>query len=110
MRRISRRLGAMLLILSMLLQPFAGQVYAAPTTLSGNTISGSGSSESTSNDTYIEPVTGIEIPDQREEIENYIDSSLLAWVEENIPTEKPSIFTDCSLPAICTTFGVPDRS
>ena len=91
MRRISRRLGAMLLILSMLLQPFAGQVYAAPTTLSGNTISGSGSSESTSNDTYIEPVTGIEIPDQREEIETYIDSSLLAWVEENIPTEKEEL-------------------
>ena len=87
MRKISKRLGAMLLVFAMLFQTFGGHVYAAPGTLSGNSIETS----DTQKDTYIDEVTGIELPDMRDEIAEYIDSDILSWIEENIPEDKAEL-------------------
>ena len=87
MRKISKRLGAMLLIFTMLFQTFGAHVYAAPGTLSGNSIEASEESK----DTYIDEVTGIELPDMRDEIQEYIDSDILSWIEENIPEDRAEL-------------------
>ena len=87
MRKISKRLGAMLLIFTMLFQTFGAHVYAAPGTLSGNSIDASEESK----DTYIDEVTGIELPDMRDEKQEYIDSDILSWIEENIPEDRAEL-------------------
>ena len=91
MKKISKRLGAMLLIFSMLFQTFGAHVNAAPGTLSGNSVDEMIVGSETSESTYIDEVTGIEIPDIRDEVEQYIDSDLLGWIEENIPEDKSEL-------------------
>ncbi len=92
MRKMSKRIGALLLAVLMLFQTCAGNVYAAPLNQGSEiTVESEGNFEGTSNETYIEPVTGIEIPDIREEVAQYIDTDILDWVEENIPKDKTKL-------------------
>ena len=54
----------MILVLTLFFQVFGTHVYAAPNTVSGNSVKETETSGETITDsTYIEPVTGIEIPD-----------------------------------------------
>ena len=91
MKRISKRIGAMLLIFTMFFQTFGMHVSAAPDTLSGNSITDSVSRDENTEDTYIEPITGIEIPNMEDEVSSYIDEDILTWVEENIPEDKTEL-------------------
>ena len=91
MKRISKRIGAMLLIFTMFFQTFGMHVSAAPDTLSGNSITESVLREENTEDTYIEPITGIEIPNMEDEVSSYIDEDILTWVEENIPEDKTEL-------------------
>ena len=82
----------MILVLTLFFQVFGTHVYAAPNTVSGNSVKETETSGETITDsTYIEPVTGIEIPDIRDEVEQYIDDSLISWIEENIPDERSDL-------------------
>ena len=92
MKRILKRIGSMILVLTLFFQVFGTHVYAAPNTVSGNSVKETETSGETITDsTYIEPVTGIEIPDIRDEVEQYIDDSLISWIEENIPDERSDL-------------------
>ena len=92
MRKMSKRISALFLAVLMLFQTCAGNVYAAPLNQGSEiTVESEGNFEGTSNETYIEPVTGIEIPDIREEVAQYIDTDILDWVEENIPKDKTKL-------------------
>ena len=91
MKGITKRLLSFLLILAMTIQTFGINSFAAPNVTSSISSNNLNEIENSSEEYIIEPVTGLKIPVNASDVEQYIDKSIGEWVKNNIPEDASEL-------------------